>query len=96
IYKRWVAFGMLPSHSRLHGSKSIRVPWVFDEEAVAVLRFFTKLKCSLMPYLYENAYRTSKTGCPMMRSMVMEFTDDPACKYLDTQYMLGDALLVAP
>ncbi|HBR28217.1 MAG TPA: alpha-xylosidase, partial [Firmicutes bacterium] len=96
LYKRWVAFGMLSSHSRLHGSKSIRVPWVFDEEAVAVLRFFTKLKCSLMPYLYENAYRTSKTGCPMMRSMVMEFTDDPACKYLDTQYMLGDALLVAP
>lgn len=96
LYKRWVAFGMLSSHSRLHGSKSTRVPWAFDEEAVDVLRFFTKLKCRLMPYLYENAYQTSVTGYPMMRSMVMEFTDDPACKYLDLQYMLGDSLLVAP
>lgn len=96
IYKRWVAFGLLSSHSRLHGSRAIKVPWVFDEEAVDVLRFFTKLKCRLMPYLYESAVRTSATGYPMMRAMVMEFTDDPACKYLDTQYMLGDSLLVAP
>ena len=32
----------------------------------------------------------------MMRSMVMEFTDDPTCAYLDKQYMFGDSLLVAP
>ena len=31
-----------------------------------------------------------------MRSMVMEFPDDPNCRYLSTQYMLGDSLLVAP
>ena len=34
IYKRWIAFGLLSSHSRLHGSGSYRVPWLFDEEAV--------------------------------------------------------------
>ena len=34
IYKRWVAFGLLSTHSRLHGSGSYRVPWLFDEEAV--------------------------------------------------------------
>ena len=33
VYKRWVAFGLLSSHSRLHGSTSYRVPWVYDEEA---------------------------------------------------------------
>lgn len=32
VYKRWVAFGMLGSHSRLHGSTVYRVPWLFDEE----------------------------------------------------------------
>ena len=30
VYKRWVAFGLLSSHSRLHGSSSYRVPWLFD------------------------------------------------------------------
>ena len=96
VYKRWCAFGLLSSHSRLHGSTSYRVPWVYDEEAVDVLRFFTKLKASLMPYLYRNAIETSKTGVPMMRSMVLEYTQDRNCAYLATQYMYGDSLLVAP
>lgn len=96
VYKRWVAFGLLSSHSRLHGSSSYRVPWLYDEEAVDVVRFFTKLKASLMPYLYKTAVDTSKTGIPMMRSMVLEYTDDRNCAYLDKQYMLGDQLLVAP
>jgi alpha-D-xyloside xylohydrolase len=96
VYKRWLAFGLLSSHSRLHGSRYYRVPWLYDEEAVDVARFFTKLKCRLMPYLYGAAVETARTGVPMMRAMVVEYPDDPACLYLDRQYMLGDALLVAP
>lgn len=96
VYKRWVAFGLLSSHSRLHGSSSYRVPWVYDEEAVDVVRFFTRLKASLMPYLYKTAVDTSVLGIPVMRSMVLEFTEDKTCHYVDKQYMLGDNLLVAP
>ncbi len=96
VYKRWCAFGLLSTHSRLHGSSSYRVPWAYDEEAVAVVKFFTRLKASLMPYLYRNAIETSKLGIPSMRSMVMEYTADPTCDYLDKQYLLGDLLLVAP
>jgi alpha-D-xyloside xylohydrolase len=72
------------------------VPWLFDDEAVEVLRFFTKLKCKLMPYLYGAACEAHERGIPVMRAMILEFPDDPACDYLDRQYMLGDALLVAP
>lgn len=96
VYKRWCAFGLLSTHSRLHGSTSYRVPWVYDEEAVDVVRFFTKLKLEILPYLYSNAVNTSKTGIPMMRSMLLEFQDDMNCRYLDKQYMMGDSLLVAP
>jgi alpha-D-xyloside xylohydrolase len=96
VYKRWIAFGLLSSHSRLHGSKSYRVPWLYDEESVDVLRHFTKLKCSLMPYLFSEANHSSQIGIPMMRPMVLEFTEDPNCDQLDRQYMLGDSLLVAP
>ena len=96
VYKRWVAFGLLSSHSRLHGSSSYRVPWAYDDEAVDVVRFFTRLKARLMPYLYKTAVETSKTGIPTMRSMVLEYTKDRNCAYLDKQYMLGDNLLVAP
>ncbi len=96
VYKRWAAFGLMSSHSRLHGSTSYRVPWAYDEEAVDVVRYFTEVKAKLMPYLYRNSIETAATGVPMMRSMVMEFTKDRNCAYLDKQYMLGDSLLVAP
>jgi alpha-D-xyloside xylohydrolase len=102
VYKRWCAFGLLSSHSRLHGSSSYRVPWLFDEAGLSgptasdVLRFFTKLKCRLMPYLYGAAVEAHKTGMPTMRAMVLEFPDDPGCDALERQYMLGPSLLVAP
>jgi len=96
VYKRWCAFGLLSSHSRLHGSKSYRVPWLFDQEAEAVLRDFARLKCSLMPYLYAAAVEASATGVPMLRAMLLEFPDDPGAETLDRQFMLGPSLLVAP
>ena len=96
LYKRWTAFGLLSTHSRLHGSQSYRVPWLFDEEACQVTKFFTNLKCRLMPYIYQKAVEASQEGTPVMRPMVFEYPEDPAVKYLDQQYMLGEALLVAP
>ncbi|WP_418579332.1 alpha-xylosidase [Hungatella sp.] len=96
IYKRWCQFGLLSSHSRLHGSSSYRVPWLFDDEACDVLRKFVKLKCALMPYLYRQAVKAHEEGIPMMRPMFVEFPEDRACEPLDKQYMLGDSLLVAP
>jgi alpha-D-xyloside xylohydrolase len=96
VYKRWIAFGLLSSHSRLHGNRSYRVPWLFDEEAVNVLRKFTKLKSRLMPYLFARALEARDKGTPLMRAMILEFPEDPTCDYLDRQYMLGESLLVAP
>jgi len=78
VYKRWTAFGLLSSHSRLHGSSSYRVPWNYDEEAVSVLSKFTKLKCSLMPYLFHAAIQAHEHGTPMLRAMTLEFPNDPA------------------
>ena len=100
VYKRWCAFGMLSTHSRLHGSSSYRVPWAYDKdgdtEACDVLRHYAVLKGKLMPYLWSQAIKTHQQGVPMMRPMIVSFTDDTACKYLDTQYMLGDNLCVVP
>jgi alpha-D-xyloside xylohydrolase len=96
LYKRWVAFGLLSSHSRLHGASSYRVPWVFDEESVTVLRFFTELKNEIMPYVWGLALEAHETSVPVLRAMALEFPDDPGSAYLDQQYMFGDRLLVAP
>ncbi len=96
LYKRWCQFGLLSSHSRLHGSGSYRVPWNFDEEACVVLREMVELKCALMPYLYRQAVIAHDSGVPMLRPMFLEFPEDRSCLPLDMQYMLGDSLLAAP
>ncbi|MEU5889041.1 alpha-xylosidase [Streptomyces sp. NPDC047461] len=96
VFKRWVQFGLLSSHSRLHGSKSYRVPWDYGEEAVDITREFTLLKHRLAPYLQRAAQQAHTTGVPVMRAMVLDFPDDPTAATLDRQYMLGDDLLVAP
>lgn len=96
VYKRWCQFGLMSSHSRLHGSSSYRVPWLFDDEACEVLRKFVKLKCRLMPYLYRQAVLSHEEGIPMMRPMFVEFPEDRGCDTLDKQYMMGDSLLIAP
>ena len=96
VFKRWVAFGLLSSHSRLHGNESVRVPWAFDEEAVDVTRKFAHLKQKLMPYLMDTMREVNATGVPMMRAMLVEFPEDRTCWNLDQQYMFGSDLLVAP
>lgn len=103
VFKRWLAFGLLSSHSRLHGSGSYRVPWAFDtpqdppgQSATEVARRFIRLKRDLMPYLWQAGRTAHEQGIPVMRPMVLAFPDDPTCAYLDQQYMLGPDLLVAP
>jgi alpha-D-xyloside xylohydrolase len=103
IYKRWVAFGLLCSHSRLHGSNSYRVPWLIDDNAegpqsaTGVVRSFAKLKRRLMPYIFAQAKESAEKGWPLsLRAMSLEFPDDPTSWFLDRQFMFGSQLLVAP
>ncbi|KAG8628005.1 hypothetical protein KVT40_003878 [Elsinoe batatas] len=103
VYKRWVQFGLLCSHSRLHGSNSYRVPWLVDDDdksdqgCTAVLRKMTKTKATLMPYLLNQAKESAANGLPLsVRAMGIEFPDDRTAWSCDQQFMLGSQLLVAP
>lgn len=105
LYKRWVQFGLLGSHSRLHGSSSYRVPWIYDsarypgedEACSKALRESVQRKLALMPYLLRTALEGHVRGTPVMRAMFIEFGDSDLNTWtLDTQYMLGSELLVAP
>ena len=103
IYKRWVALGLLCSHSRLHGSNSYRVPWMVDNDdqseqgCTKTLARWTALKARLMPYLYSQAAEAIAGGLPLsIRAMCLEFPEDPTSWFLDRQFMLGSSILVAP
>ncbi|KAF9533397.1 glycosyl hydrolases family 31-domain-containing protein [Crepidotus variabilis] len=96
IYQRWVAFGVFSSHSRLHGSSSYRVPWIYGEDAAESMAKFLEAKHRLMPYIYSLSIEASTKGHPLMRAMFVEFPEDPTTHHLSLQYMLGPSLLIVP
>jgi len=95
LYIRWAQWGLLLSHSRFHGVRG-REPWWYGDDAVDVVRKFAKLRYRLLPYIWSFANEAVATATPLVRPLVLEFPDDPTTRHVDTQFMLGPWLLVAP
>jgi alpha-D-xyloside xylohydrolase len=95
VYIRWVQFGMFCSHARLHGFYT-REPWDFGEQALSITRKYVNLRYQLMPYIYNQAIKVRETGVLFHQPMVYAFPRDENCRSIDTQYMFGSELLVAP
>ncbi len=95
LYVRWAQFGLFSSHSRMHGD-SPREPWLFGDEALAIVRKFVGLRYRLFPYIRSAALEASETGLPVLRALPLAFPDDPNVAAWDHEYMFGRALLVAP
>lgn len=96
VFTRWFAFGMFSSHSRLHGSSSYRVPWIYGDEAVAAAQKFSAIKQMLMPYLRMLGSEAQTSAAPFIRHMALEFPNDLGSATVETQYMFGPSILVAP
>ena len=95
-YIRSVQMGLMSPLSRSHGQSTPREPWVFSETAQAAFLKINKLRYRLLPYLYSTAYETCDRGLPMMRPLLLEFQEDRTVRNIGTEYMLGEAMLVAP
>jgi alpha-D-xyloside xylohydrolase len=95
LYVRWAQFGLLCSHSRMHGDGP-REPWAFGPEAEAIVKKFVRLRYGLFPYLYSLAHEAARTGLPVLRALPLEFPSDPNAHGKDLEFMLGPWLLVAP
>jgi alpha-D-xyloside xylohydrolase len=95
LYRRWLAFGVLTSHTRTHGAPP-REPWEYDEAMVSDFRRAVELKYTLMPYIYTEAKASSAHGWPMLRTLFFEYPDDPTSWLVEDEYMFGSSLLVAP
>jgi alpha-D-xyloside xylohydrolase len=95
LYRRWLAWGVLTSHTRAHGVPP-REPWEYDEALTEDFRRALGLKYSLMPYIYAQARASSARGYPMIRTLFFEYPNDPTSWLIDDEYMFGSSLLVAP
>ena len=95
LFARWMAFGMLSSHSRCHGIAP-KEPWLYGRDFMDKFRLIDGLKYQLMPYVYAQAKDSSEHGLPMLRALFLECPDDPGSWLVDDEYFYGSSLLVAP
>ncbi len=94
IYVRWTQFGVFSSHLRYHGSAK-REPWYYPKIAHIIKKWW-KLRYKLIPYIVEQSEKTTRTGFPVLRPLIMQHPDDRTCRHIDDQYYFGDNMLVAP
>lgn len=94
VYVRWTQFGVFSSHLRYHGSFK-REPWHYPTIA-PIVKDWLNLRYRLMPYILQEAEKTTRSGYPMLRAMYLMHPDDLVCRHIDDQYYFGDDFLVAP
>ena len=95
LYARWALFGLLTSHSRVHGFPP-REPWSFSNEFLQLFRKIAELKYRLMPYVYTQAAICSNNGWPMLQALLFQYPHDPAAWLIEDQYLFGEQIMVAP
>jgi alpha-D-xyloside xylohydrolase len=95
LYRRWLPFGALTSHSRCHGIPP-KEPWEFGPAFMDDFRRAVELKYRLMPYVYAQAKDSSQRGLPMLRALFVEYPEDPGSWLVEDEYLFGSDILVAP
>lgn len=95
LYRRWLPFGLLSSHSRTHGAPP-KEHWEYNESFNDAFRLATEMRYKLMPYLYAQAKHSSENGLSMMRAMFIEYPEDAGAWLVDDAYLFGADMPVAP
>ena len=95
LYLRWLQMSVFASHIRVHGIGE-REPWAFGPEAEAVARKWLAFRYRLIPYLERVIVQATRTGLPVMRAMALAFPGNALVAGFETQFLCGEALLVAP
>jgi alpha-glucosidase (family GH31 glycosyl hydrolase) len=97
VYLRWVQCYAFNSMMWAHGHPwRSKLPWIRGPVVEAIVRKYIELRYRLLPYIYTHAWRACTTGAPFIRALVLDYPDDPNVYDLDTQFLLGHDVLVAP
>lgn len=70
--------------------------WSFGDQAYEIIVDLINQRERLRPYIMKHMAQASQTGAPIMRPLFFDFPKDSAAYQIDTQYMFGPDLLVAP
>ncbi|MFZ1937818.1 MAG: TIM-barrel domain-containing protein [Terracidiphilus sp.] len=96
-YARWMEFAAFVPIMRVHGGlDEKRQPWVYGPVAEDAARQALDLRYQLLPYIYSYERRNTEGEIGLVRPLFWEFPRDLTASREDSEWMFGDALLVAP
>ncbi|MFK7986024.1 MAG: TIM-barrel domain-containing protein [Sandaracinaceae bacterium] len=98
LYRRWVELGAFTPIMRTHegNRRDVNHNWDSNPETTAHVRRFARVHDALRAELIAWSAEAQATGAPLVRHLLLEFPEDRASWDVHDQYLLGDALLVAP
>jgi alpha-D-xyloside xylohydrolase len=94
VFIRGTEMSCFSSNMQTHGF--VTRPYDFPQPIKDIYRVYAKLHQALRPYLLEQAEYSCQTGTPLLRHLFLYDPKDPKVLEIEDEYMLGNALLVAP
>jgi alpha-glucosidase len=98
LYIRWTQFGFFSPVALVFGfdHPGYKEPWNYGDEALKNFKKYDLLRYQLIPYIYSNAFTAYQTGMPLMRSLVLNYQNDPEVYQIGDQYLFGSSMMVCP
>ncbi len=99
LYARYVQLGTYSPIFRFAsdiGRYYKREPWKWDVKTQKIVKDYMNVRYRLIPYLYTEAYKYSKTGSPLIQPLYYKYPelyDEPIYK---NEYFFGSELFVSP
>jgi alpha-glucosidase (family GH31 glycosyl hydrolase) len=102
LYARWIEFGTFSPILRMHSSHAnpaegnLRMPWIYGDEGVALMRKYFTLRNQLIPYLYTYSWLAHRDAVPILRPLYLEHPELEESYRHSREYFFGSEMLVAP
>jgi alpha-glucosidase (family GH31 glycosyl hydrolase) len=102
LYARWIEFGAFSPILRMHSAHAnpregnMRMPWIYGDAGVALMKRYFTLRTQLIPYLYTYTWLAHRDATPLLRPLYLPYPQLEEAYQHSHEYLLGDEMLVAP
>jgi len=102
LYARWIEFGTFSPFLRMHSAHAnpyegnMRMPWVYGDQGIALMKKYFTLRTQLIPYIYSYTWVAHKESMPILRPLYLQYPDLEEAYQHPHEYFFGEEMLVAP
>lgn len=102
LYARWIEFGVFSPILRMHSAHAnpkegnTRMPWLYGDKGIALMRKYFTLRTQLIPYIYTYTWQAHALSLPLLRPLYLAYPDLEEAYQQTREYFFGDEMLVAP